>query len=61
MSKTHRVLNLTRGHLLKFKQAETAVEVCSAVWVEYGVSIRDVTGPNEARTLRKLRPPAKKS
>ena len=43
MSKVHRVLNLTRNIRLKLKQAETAVEACSAVWVEYGVSIRDAT------------------
>lgn len=51
MSKTHRVLNLTRGIRLKLKQAETAVDVCAAVWVEYGVSIRDVT-LSEAIELR---------
>jgi hypothetical protein len=43
MSKTHRVQNVTRGIRLKLNQAERAVEACAAEWVEYGVSIRDVT------------------
>lgn len=43
MAKTRRVLNVTRCIRLKLKQAEAAVEVCSATWVEYGVSIRDLT------------------
>jgi len=38
-----RIVNLTRGIWLKSGQAERAVEVCAAVWVEYGVSIRDAT------------------
>ena len=43
MSKNTRVLNLTRGFRLRFNQAARAVEQCAAAWVEYGVSIRDVT------------------
>src|SRR5690348_1386934 len=43
MSKSHRVSNVTRNIRLKMSQAERAVEVCAAVWVEYGVSIRDAT------------------
>lgn len=43
MSKNHRVLNITRGHTLKFKQAEKAVDSCACTWVEYGKSIRDLT------------------
>ena len=36
---------------MKFAQAERAVEACAAVWVEYGVSIRDAT-LGEAIALR---------
>ena len=43
MSNNQRVLNTTRGFSLKHKQACRAVENCSAAWVEYGVSIRDLT------------------
>ena len=43
MSKSPRVSNLSRRFSIDFKQAERAVEVCAAMWVEYGVSIRDVT------------------
>lgn len=38
-----RVINLTRGFRLKFNQAEKSVEACAAAWVEYGVSLRDLT------------------
>lgn len=43
MSNNQRVLNLTRGYSLKHRQACKAVEMCSAEWVEYGVSIRDLS------------------
>ena len=43
MSNNQRVLNVTRGYTLKHKQALRAVENCSAEWVEFGVSIRDLT------------------
>jgi hypothetical protein len=43
MSKNTRVLNLTRGFSLRFNQASRAVEECACVWVDFGVSIRDVT------------------
>jgi hypothetical protein len=43
MSKNTRVLNISRGFRLRFNQAAKAVEQCAAAWVEYGVSIRDVT------------------
>ena len=43
MSNNKRVLNITRGFTLKHKQACRAVEQCSAEWVEFGVSIRDLT------------------
>ena len=42
MSNNKRVLNTTRGYTLKHKQACRAVEQCSAEWVEFGVSIRDL-------------------
>ena len=43
MASHSRVQNLTRGFRLKFNQAEKAVEACACVWVEYGVSVRDLT------------------
>lgn len=43
MGSNTRVSNLTRGYTLKFSQARRAVENCAAAWVEYGVSIRDLT------------------
>ena len=43
MSNNKRVLNTTRGFTIKHKQACKAVEQCSAEWVEYGVSIRDLS------------------
>jgi hypothetical protein len=43
MTNNHRVLNVTRGYHLKRTHAERAIDACSAVWVEYGVSIRNLT------------------
>ncbi len=43
MTNNFRVSNLSRGYSLKQKAAERAVAQCAAVWVEYGVSIRDLT------------------
>ena len=43
MSNNQRVLNITRGYSLKHKQALRAVENCACTWVEFGVSIRDLT------------------
>ena len=43
MSNNHRILNVTRGFTLKHKQAVRAIENCACAWVEYGVSIRDLT------------------
>jgi|ERR1700733_1042796 len=43
MTKNHRVLNITRGFSLKRGAVERAIENCSVTWVEYGVSIRDLT------------------
>ncbi len=42
MSKRALVSNLSRGFRLDLKQAARAVEVCAAVWVVPGESIRDV-------------------
>ena len=38
-----RVLNTTRGFRLRLNQARKAVENCACAWVEYGVSVRDLT------------------
>lgn len=38
-----RIENLTNGCRLKRKHAERAVDNCAAAWVEYGVSIRNLT------------------
>lgn len=43
MSGNQRVQNISRGYSMKHRQAEKAVATCSAEWVEYGVSIRDLT------------------
>jgi hypothetical protein len=43
MTKSHRVRNITRQFTLKRNQALAAIENCAATWVEYGVSIRDLT------------------
>ena len=58
MANTLRILNITRGYTLRYKQAVRAVENCAAAWVEYGVSIHDltlaeaITARNEQATLR---------
>lgn len=43
MPKDPRVLNVSRGFLLRFNQARKAVENCACAWVDHGVSIRDLT------------------
>lgn len=43
MPKDSRVFNVTRGFHLRFNQARKAVENCACTWVEYGLSIRDLT------------------
>lgn len=43
MNNNSRVLNVTRGFTVKHKQALRAVKECACEWVEYGVSIRDLT------------------
>lgn len=39
----NRVLNMTRGFTLKHKQALRAVDECACAWVEFGVSVRDLS------------------
>lgn len=43
MPKDTRVLNVTRGFRLRANQAQRAIENCACAWVEYGVSLRDLT------------------
>ena len=43
MTNNARVYNESRKFHMKHKQALKAIEACSAAWVEYGVSIRDLT------------------
>lgn len=43
MTNNSRVLNVTRGFTLKYKQALRAVDECAAVWVEPGRTIRDAS------------------
>jgi hypothetical protein len=52
MSNNFRVLNVTRGFTLKFKQALKAVDECACAWVdESRTQVRDVT-LSEAISLR---------
>lgn len=43
MSGNSRVQNLSRGYSMKFRQALKAIEACACAWVEYGVSVRDLS------------------
>jgi hypothetical protein len=43
MTKSIRVFNVTRRCFMKQKQAARAVENCACAWLEYGVSLRDLT------------------
>jgi hypothetical protein len=43
MTKNKRIFNVSRGYSLKRGAAERAIHECSAVWVEEGVSIRNLT------------------
>ena len=58
MTKNHRVLNVTRGYSMKRGAAEKAIRECSATWVEYGISVRNltiaeaITARNEQARLR---------
>jgi hypothetical protein len=38
-----RVFNTSRQYSMKHKQALRAVENCACAWVEFGVSVRDLT------------------
>lgn len=38
-----RVLNVTRNFRMKFRQAEKAIENCACTWLDYGVTVRDLT------------------
>jgi hypothetical protein len=43
MNNRFRVFNVTRGYALKHKAALKAIENCACAWVEFGVSVRDLT------------------
>lgn len=43
MASHRRIVNLTRNYSMKFRSAEKAVYACACAWVEYGVSVRDLT------------------
>lgn len=43
MSNNTRVLNLTRRFHMKQSQAARAVENCACAWVEFGMTVRDLT------------------
>jgi hypothetical protein len=43
MPKAPSVLNITRGFHLRLNQASKAVDNCACAWVEYGVSVRNLT------------------
>ena len=43
MPKDIRVINLTHGMRLRLNQARKAVENCTVAWVEYGISVRNMT------------------
>lgn len=62
MDKDSRILNLTRGFRLKRSQAYRAIENGACVWVEVGVSLRDlnlqesIAARNEQARLREPLP-----
>jgi hypothetical protein len=43
MNNNSRVFNVSRGFTVKHKQAVKAIKECACTWVDYGVSIRDLT------------------
>ncbi len=43
MTNNARVYNVSRKFNMKHKQALKAIENCACTWVEYGVSVRDLT------------------
>lgn len=51
MASNTRIYNETRRFHMKHKQAVRAVESCACAWVEYGVSVRDLS-LSEAITAR---------
>jgi hypothetical protein len=38
-----RIFNITRKFYLKRSQVERAIENCAMCWIEFGVSVRDLT------------------
>lgn len=43
MNNRFRVFNITRGYALKHKAALRGIENCAWAWVEFGISVRDLT------------------
>jgi len=43
MASNKRILNITRNYWLKPSQAFRGIENCSCVWLEEGVSVRDLS------------------
>lgn len=43
MSNNTFVFNVTRRYHMRHKQASRAVENCACAWVEFGVTLRDLT------------------
>ena len=43
MAQPRKIVNITRNLHWKFRRAEQAVFECACEWVEYGVSVRDLT------------------
>lgn len=54
MASNTRVFNVTRRFYMKHKQAVLGVGNCAFAWVEFGVTVRDLT-PAESVTARKHR------
>lgn len=43
MSKSPRILNLTKNCFLKRSQVERGIEACAIAWVEYGKTVRSLS------------------
>lgn len=43
MASNFRVVNLTSGFTFKRKHVDRAIDNCAVTWVEYGVSVRNLT------------------
>lgn len=62
MSGNSRVQNVSRGYSMKFRQAAKGVAACALAWIEYGVSVRDlslaesIAARNEQSRLREPLP-----